>query len=380
MDDAPFSPIDEPEAAGRRLSDWLIRKGRFRPGVLSLVSGFGRRANEYGIPLWRVHYVVQTLHPLDRLAVTRWYDDGADSGELRVPHGTQDSDRFRNSPIRVVFEGGGEIRRRLEGPGVVIDFPVLQDVIDGGGTDYLALPVPFSDGQVNAITLATRAPGGFAGWMMEELRHAVRAMAPLLEVMQTRALAKVLLDTYLGANAGERVLRGAITRGSGETIRAAVWFCDLRGFTELSERLPRQALIELLNAYFGAATAAVERHGGEVLKFIGDAVLAIFPLGEGAPPAEAAERALRAATEAAAAIAAGHAERQAAGLPKIRFGLALHIGDVLYGNIGGTGRLDFTVIGPAVNAVTRIEGLTKALGRSLLVSQAVAEALPGRFE
>jgi adenylate cyclase len=168
------------------------------------------------------------------------------------------------------------------------------------------------------------------------------------------------------------VLDGAITRGTGETIYAVIWLCDLRGFTELSETLPRDALIVLLNEYFGAMTQAVEDAGGEILKFIGDAMLAIFPIDAGAEAACA--RALAAAAQASAVMARINTGRGAASQPAVDFGIALHLGDVMYGNIGGESRLDFTVIGPAVNLVARIQGLCGELRRPLLVSEAFARS------
>jgi len=193
----------------------------------------------------------------------------------------------------------------------------------------------------------------------------------ILEIRALQHTTLTLLDTYVGRSAGRRVLDGVIKRGMSETIRAVVWACDLRGFTELSERLPNEELVVLLNDYFGAMTDAVARQGGEVLKFIGDALLAIFPLSE-AEQETTAGRALAAASEAVATMRKLNEERDRAGRPLIRFGLALHVGEVLYGNIGGAERLDFTVIGQAVNLAFRIEGLTKELGRDVLLSREMA--------
>jgi len=179
--------------------------------------------------------------------------------------------------------------------------------------------------------------------------------------------------------AGRRVLEGAIRRGSGETIPAAIWFCDLKGFATLSETLPDQVLIDLLNAYFDAVTQAIESQGGEILKFIGDAVLAIFQPCDG-DEAGAAARAMVAANEALERLRMANSERTAVGAPEIECGIALHVGDVLYGNVGGANRLDFTVIGRAVNLASRIESLTRELARPVLVSDAFAAAHGGDFE
>jgi len=192
------------------------------------------------------------------------------------------------------------------------------------------------------------------------------AVAVNLEIQALRRMARTLLDTYVGRQVGGRVLAGQIRRGMGETINAVIWLSDLRGFTSLSESSLRDELIEMLNRYFGPMCDAVEANGGEVLKFIGDAMLAIFPVEPDA--AQACLSALAAARAAEAAIAKENRERAADGRPQIRYGLALHVGDVMYGNIGGDARLDFTVIGPAVNLTSRIESMCKSLDRSPLLS------------
>ena len=195
-----------------------------------------------------------------------------------------------------------------------------------------------------------------------------------LEVQALRFTARTLLDTYVGRQAGARVLDGAIRRGMGETIRAIIWLCDLRGFTSLSEQMPRDELIELLNEYFGSMCAALDANGGEVLKFIGDALLAIFPILDDDDQPSVCARALAAAENAQAALAAVNAARADAGEARIEYGIALHVGDVMYGNIGGENRLDFTVIGPAVNLAARIEGLCRDLGRPVLLSASFVAA------
>jgi adenylate cyclase len=181
-----------------------------------------------------------------------------------------------------------------------------------------------------------------------------------------------LLDTYVGRQSGGRVLEGQIQRGTGETIRAVIWLCDLRGFTGLSETLPRDELIDLLNCYFGPMCDAVMAEGGEVLKFIGDAMLAIFPIK--ADTSGICGAALMAAERAQAALVEENRRREGLSLPRIEYGLALHVGDVLYGNIGSDTRLDFTVIGPAVNLTARIESMCRQLGRPLLLSSDFVKA------
>jgi adenylate cyclase len=227
------------------------------------------------------------------------------------------------------------------------------------------------------LTVATRRPGGFSEEEMELLEAVTPGVAVNLEVQALRFTTRTLLDTYIGRQAGARVMEGAIRRGMGETIRAVIWLCDLRGFTSLSEQLPRDTLIELLNDYFGRMCAALDAGGGEVLKFVGDALLGIFPIHD-EDPAAVCGRALAAAENARKALAGYNADRNGTGAPPIEYGVALHIGDVMYGNIGGENRLDFTVIGPAVNLAARIEGLCRDLGRPVLLSDdfVAASGLP----
>lgn len=300
---------------------------------------------------------------------------GAGSSERRYRLGASDAiASLANSPLKIVYEGGGPVRCDPRDLSEGALFPILADLRRAGITDYIVLGAPFSDGSTKAVSLATDHPERFSEDDIALFEAMMPALAMNLEIQTLRRTARTLLDTYVGRQSGKRVLDGAITRGAGETIHAVVWLCDLRGFTALSETLARDALIHLLNKYFGAMTAAVEDQSGEILKFIGDAMLAIFPIDGDADAKTACARALTAATQACAAMAGINAERGAAGQPAIEFGIALHLGDVIYGNIGGESRLDFTVIGPAVNLVARLEGLCGQLHRTLLVSDAFAQS------
>ncbi len=374
-------PPPAPSPAVSPVADWLIRKGLHRGTTASLIHGVSRRLVEAEVPLWRLNYMVQTLHPQSMAAIYRWTSDEDKVSTFAPPRGPggQGPDRFLNSPFKVVFDTGQEIRRHLEGPGALLDFPILPDLVQEGATDYAVFPVRFSDGQINAITCATRRAGGFSEADMATLRRAIRALAGPLEVMQMRELSRTLLDTYLGRNAGGRVLDGVIDRGAGETIRAVIWYCDLRNFTGMSESLPMEAMIRLLNDYFEAVGAPIQEVGGEILKFVGDAILAIFPITDGCSAAEACARALGAATAAQGRMAALNEERRTHNWTPLDFGITLHVGDVIYGNIGTPDRLDFTVIGPAVNLVTRMEDLTKTLKQPVLVSDLFAELAGGDF-
>lgn len=385
MTDSRVTPNDagdrpEDHRAFGRVADWLIAEGRYLDGTEALLEAFCRRLLDSGLPLVRASYVVQTLHPQDTVALYFWRPEEPGLREIRRPHGAQRNPVYMNSPIRLIFEGHGEVRRSLEGDAPLLDFPILTDLLEEGITDYIVLPVPFGDGKTNAFTFATRRPGGFDDSELDEIRDAVATLVPLLELQWLKTLSRVLLDTYLGHETGRQVLSGEIVRGSGRSIHAAIWYCDMRDFTGLSERQPADRVIAALNDYFEVMAGAVAEAGGEVLKFIGDAMLAIFPPRDGETEAETCARVLAAAVEATGDMAALNRRRGDIGQPAIGHGLALHIGDVHYGNIGAPARLDFTVIGAAVNLVSRIEGLSLALGRPLLVSADFAACSGGRYE
>jgi adenylate cyclase len=256
-----------------------------------------------------------------------------------------------------------------------MDFPILEEFRAQGLTDYLAVPAQGRVGHRMAVTWATDRPGGFSEEDIARIGAILPVLSLVLEIQSQEAIARTLLDTYIGRHTGTRVLDGSIRRGSGETIHAALWLCDLRGSTEMAERLPREAMLETLNAFFGTVVDRVHAHGGEVLKFLGDGLLAIFRpdiVGE----ALCVCRAVDAANEAFGAIETLNAARSETSLPALRFGLGLHLGDVVYGNIGAPDRLDFTVTGPAVNLVARLEDLTKTVNRPMLMSSEFARLCP----
>jgi adenylate cyclase len=231
------------------------------------------------------------------------------------------------------------------------------------------------------MSFQSDAPAGFDDADIDALHEIVDMMAPIVETESAYRIARQVLRTYVGRRTGDRVLSGAITRGSGETIEAVIWYCDLRGFTGLTDSLPSEQLLALLNDYFEIMAGAVTEVGGEVLKFVGDAMLAIWALGEDdGDEAACCAKALAAARTARERLDARNAERNAAGLPEIQYGLALHLGEVHYGNIGAPDRLDFTVIGPAVNHAARLEKLGSDLGHPITASASVAAAAPDTLQ
>lgn len=354
--------------------DWILREGRLIPGTAEFLEELGGALNRAGLPLIRATLHTRTLHPQVRATIWLWRR-GARGSQLDREHGVEITAAYLQSPIRVIYDGAGAVRRRLEGPEAQLDFPVLNEVKALGATDYVALPVRFTGGVTAAATFASDRPGGFSIAELAGLDRLMPYLAMVLEVQAKTRVLTTLLDTYLGQHAGRRVLAGTIRRGDAEPIHAVLWYCDLRGSTELAHRLEPDLLIETLNVFFAAMGGAVEGAGGDILKFVGDAMLAIFPVEEPGFGPLRARRALAAAAEAQARLAAVNEARREAGLMPLACGIALHVGDVYFGNIGAPTRLDFTVIGQAVNCAARIEGLCKELGEPLLISADLARQI-----
>jgi adenylate cyclase len=363
-----------------RVVEWMMRDGRHVTHMREFGDEMCRRIVAAGIPLWRAFCSVGTLHPQVYGSAYIWRRDTSGAVRLTATHAFENDAEYANSPIAVVKRSRCIIRRRLQEPECPMDYAILGQFKKEGGTDYVAMPMICSSGEVNSITWLTDRDGGFTDDEIAGLASVAEALAIIVELQATRRIARHLMDTYVGHRTGERVLSGAITRGSGEAIRAVVWLCDLRGFTTLTDSQPRERVIAMLNDYFEAMVEAVAAEGGEALKFMGDGMLAIFELGANENPADRCGAALRAARAATEKIAARNRERRAAGEPEIHFGLALHLGDVIYGNIGAPTRLDFTVIGPAVNHAARIEKVGAELGRQVVTSASFAAASPEKLE
>jgi adenylate cyclase len=277
---------------------------------------------------------------------------------------------FSASPVAELRRGTPSIRVELEsGDG---GYPICADLRAQGCTDYFAQALPFANGEVSYLSCASRVQGGFSELALAILRELAPALAQRVELESGYHATRALLEVYLGPNAGARVAQGGFRRGSGELIDAAIWFSDLRDFTVISDRSAPDAVVRLLDEYFERVAGAVMDHGGEVLKFVGDAILAIFPA-EGQRTA-ACNRALAAADSALDALVTLNATRLARDDAAIAMGLALHVGPVMYGNIGARNRLDFTVISAAVNEACRLESLCKPLATTLIMSEAFVRA------
>ena len=362
----------------KQIADWLIDGARSSIGSPQMVADMCEHLVRAGLPLWRVGIFVRTLHP-DVLGVNFIWKPGAE-----VAFGTADFDflespEFLNSPLAIVFGEGREVRRRIGDP-EGRRFPVFDDMRAEGVTDYIALPLHATDGTIHATSWTTRHVGGFGDEQLDGLRSLMPALARVVEIANHRRKASILLDTYVGSRAGERILGGQIRRGHAETMHAAIWLSDLRGFTALSDRLPAETVVDILNHYFDCLVSAIRSHGGEVLKFMGDGLLAVFPIAE--QPGDTEEvcaQVLEAARESRASVAAMEYPIGET-VERFRFGLALHVGKILYGNIGGGNRLDFTCIGPAVNLAARLEKIAGRLHRTVVASEGFAGICAGGWD
>jgi adenylate cyclase len=357
------------------IAGWLLTDAWQVAAPDKLVDAFCRRLRESGVPVSRMTVIIPTLHPQVVATVFVWRED---SGVRTVhePHDILKQPRFKDSPFAPILRGAGGVRRHLEQPGAKLDFPVVKELKAEGATDYVAMPFRFADGQLNVMSMTSFAKGGFSTAHLGQIYEVLPMLGRLFEVFAQRRTAVALLETYLGRRTGGRVLNGLVKHGDGEHIESVVWFSDLRESTALSQSMSREAYLAYLNGYFHCVAGAILEGGGEVLRFIGDAALAIFPIGaEG--PAGACRQSLAAARLAGERIAADNA-RHSERAP-IRYGIGLHLGEVTYGNIGVPERLEFTVIGSAANTAARVESMCKTLGRSVVVSAAFADACAERL-
>jgi adenylate cyclase len=331
----------------------------------ALLAGLSRHIVAQGIALARMAIFVRTLHPNFVGRRLLWQAERPEEVQTTsAEHDWLKSDAHLHSPIYAIAETGRELRRRLaDGP---VDFPVLAELRAAGLTDFYAAPLPTMAGERLLITFGTRQPGGFAEEELSALRRLLPPIARVAEIATLARKARNILNAYLGEQAGEKVLAGQIRRGDGEEIRAVIWFCDLRDSTPLADAMGARGFLRLLNEYFEAVLGPVLERKGEVLRFIGDAALAIFPLQD--LPEAACKTALEAAVDALARMEKLNAARER----PLGFGIGLHLGEVLYGNVGTASRIEFTVVGAAANEAARIEALCKELGTPLVLSAAVA--------
>ena len=369
------------ETAFNELAGWVTEAGLIGTSESELMAGFCRRVVNAGVPLARAIVILDTLHPIYEGRAFRWRADMPDEAEV-IDYGRTNegeaAESWRRSPFYHLRQSGGTLLRRRLAAGEPVDFSSVAQARDEGMTDYVALIRRFAaEGVIGEMdcaysSWATDAAGGFDDGAVLALQR----LAPFLELaIKSAVLARMagtLAQTYLGRDAGRRVMSGRILRGVAEKIGAVLWYSDLHGYTEISDNSPPEQIIPLLNDYAEVVVAAVHANGGDVVKLMGDGTLAIFPADN---REDACHAALAAATHAGRAAVSLNRKRRAAGLPTAELYLALHVGDVFYGNIGSKDRLDFTVIGPAVNEVSRILAMSRSVERDLLLSSSFVVAL-----
>ncbi|MDP6342901.1 MAG: DUF427 domain-containing protein [Alphaproteobacteria bacterium] len=367
----PRTPTDEPISGP--LVDWLLLKAWQCPSAAELTGELGRQMLAAGIPVWRLGVGIWTLHPQLAGRSYTWRHDTDSVEEGGTPHGMLLEPVYLNSPVRHVSEGLGGVRQRLDQDEAEFSFPIMQTLREQGGTDYVAMPLPFSDGQINTLTLTSDRPEGFSTNDLGSVYQCFAIISRYYETLTLRHNTSVLLETYLGRRSGQRVLKGQTQRGDGEEIRAAILYCDLRESTQLAASLSRGDYLDLLNDFFECATRPVLSRGGEVLKFIGDAVLAAFPVEQ--DDGLACGLARDAALEIVGDLAKlGNGDGDGDGA--LQCAIGVHLGEVTFGNVGGRERLDFTVIGSAANLATRLSEQCKILSRPLLFSAEVEKQVP----
>jgi adenylate cyclase len=369
--------------AAKEISDianWLMDGARSAARPDEVLGQLCEKLVASGLPLWRVGVFVRTLHP-DLFGRSFVWRPGTDVVVGAAGHDIVESDAYRTSPLATLYQTGRGVRHRPVNAEAAAVSPFLQEMLAEGVTDYIAFPLLFTDQSIHSATWSTRQPGGFTDAQVDMLTALMPTFTRVAEIRALRRLATNLLDTYVGSRAGERILAGQIRRGSSDAVDAVIWLSDMRDFTALSDRASPQAVVNLLNRYFDCQVPPIGKHGGEVLKFMGDGLLAIFPVGvEGKELATVYASAVAAAREARSNVDTLNKAQGAWSKDRVRFGLALHIGQVLYGNIGGGNRLDFTCIGPAVNLAARIEKIAGKLGRTVVASAAFARHAESEWE
>jgi adenylate cyclase len=356
---------------------WLTNDAREERFIDNIFAELCIRLQRAGIPVMRATLHILIQHPQWLGARFMWADGMTEAVIERLDFDVRERSEFIGSPANEIHDGATEVRENLErDPALGRQHALYDEMRAKGLTDYVAWPLYHTHGKRHLVTFATDRPGGFDDAHIAALLRLLPVLALVSEIRVKNRLARTLLETYVGSHAGELILAGATRRGTGTTVSAAILICDLRDFTRISDNWPRDDVIDLLNGYFDAMSEPIAQHGGEILKFIGDGLLAIFPLSE---PGACANL-LHAVSEARQAMVALNQKNGETGRAPLNYGIGVHVGDVMYGNIGSSTRLDFTVIGPAVNMASRLETLTKQLGRTVLLSRAFADFIKNDFE
>jgi len=365
-----------PPCSTQAIVDWVFGEGRRIESTNRFVHALAQQMNLHGAGIDRLMVSLLTLNPQLVATSETWDKSTGTTRPVNATHNVRNTERYIGSPLQVIYE----THKRVHQP--LTDLPedahrAYTELAEEGYTDYLALPVLFGETAEPgaAVIISTRRAGGFSDSDIESFRRLRDYLAPVLEVHALRYLARSLMNTYVGRRTSDKVLAGMIKRGDADIINAALWFSDLRNFTQLTESLDASQVVKMLNDYFEFVSAAVTAQGGEILRFIGDAMLIVFPIGDGMCAETACRAALDAALDAQDSLATLNHLRRRHHEPQIEFGVGLNLGEVIYGNVGAPDRLDFTVMGPAVNRTARLESLTKALHRNILFSREFAELI-----
>jgi adenylate cyclase len=367
-----FLPRDAGKWPSHRSSiiDWLVNETRTERFIDNILLQLCERLRVVGIPVARATIHFRTHHPQWLGARILWRSGMSEAKITTFDYGVESTPQFLLSPANEIYAGELEVRQGLESSECGRRYPLFSELKAEGLTDYIAWPLSHTTENRHILTFASDRPGGFVDQDLALLRDLVPLLSLVTEVRLKNVLTRTFLETYVGPHAARQVLAGATTRGSGVTISAAIMICDLRDFTAISDLWPRDDVIEMLNGYFDALSEPIEQNGGEILKFMGDGMLAIFPMAN----ADACRSLLASIRSGAAAMNDLNDRHAGSGRPILRYGVGVHVGDVMYGNIGSRKRLDFTAIGPAVNIASRLETLTKMVGRPVLLSKDFIEA------
>ena len=365
-----------------RISDWILRRGLKGAEETDLLREFCDKCNAAGLLITRALVIIDTLHPVHEGTVFRWRNDDVEE-KAAVQYGRttegEAAESWKRSPFYHLLQIGEEELRRRIGFEESADFPFVQEMKEAGHTDYVAFVHRFASdatiGEMDSVCSgwSTRGPAGFSDADMAALRRLVPALDLAIKSAALAKVADTLVQVYLGRDAGQRVLKGRIQRGVADRIEAALWFSDLRSFTTITDTAKPTEIIPLLNDYAEAVITAIHEAGGDVLKLIGDGTLALFRADD---PSEACRRALQAEEIARNRVRELNEKRRAAEQPVTEVYVGLHVGEVFYGNIGSVERLDFTVVGPAVNETSRIASMCRSVDRPILISSTFADALP----
>jgi adenylate cyclase len=366
-----------PAPWAHEIDRWVLRDGRRLTEPVPFVEALGVELCRRGAPIDRIYVAIRTLHPTIGAWAIEWdRSDGKSWYRALARAGGQGTEQFRGSPAEIVRDTKLPFRRRLnEELDPQNDHRLLYELKALGVTDYLAAPLPFLGDKTNMIAMSTRRRGGFSDGDIAAVLAMLPAIGATVESMEHRQLESSLLSIYIGARSARDVLGGRLGRGDGESFQAAVWYSDLRDFTRLTESLRVEQIIDMLNGYFEIVESAVAAQGGEVLQFIGDAILAVWRENADTPPEPLCRAAWAAAEDVYANLPVTNGRRRRSGLPPIHFGVGLHVGRITHCNVGSPVRLAFNVIGAPVNFTARLQGLTKEVGQDVLMSREFAEAL-----